>query len=231
MKKFFILACFACAGASQAVIVFDSVGSSTTSSLITSGSSPRTSYGFNVNTTGGGLLAGLNVGFAVTTGITAVDIRVSFWATTNWAATGTNPALSGLIGRATLGITGLPGTSGGFTTGLADVSGAGIVLPNGNVGVSFEFFTSGTTTFIPANGATIIFQSGAPLVGTQVDGFIRDGATTGTPSGVYNGQDWRNFGAPNNHAVAMMQLDVVPEPATMAALGLGTLALLRRRRK
>ncbi len=230
MKKLLIIFAIATTSLANAQVVFDSVLSSTTLAYVTSASTPRTSFGFNVTNTGGGHLDTIEVGFAVIAGVTAFDMRYRIWGTTNWAATGTAPALSNLLASFTIQFTGLPGTAGAFLSSPVNVSASNFLLPTGNIGISAEFFTAGTTTYIPANGATVLFQQGTPLVGTQTDGFVRDGATTGLPSGNFLGQDLRNFGPPNDHAVLATRLTVVPEPASIAALGLGALALLRRRR-
>ncbi len=234
MKRIALFAALATAPvlASAQTTVYDSIHSSGSSLIITTTSTPRTSFGFNVNDIGGGLLDTINFGFRVAVGSPTFDARYRIWKTTDWAALDTTSALSDVIFSKVFSFSGLG--AGSYTTGDMDVSADNFLLPNGNIGISIEFFKTGSTTDYVANdGVTARMQTAGELIGTHADEFVRDGDTTGTPSGVFMGEDIRNFGPPYDHAVFATRLRVtpVPEPSAIGAYGLGMIGLLLRRRR
>lgn len=112
----------------------------------------------------------------------------------------------------------LPGYYTSFTS--SDLSAFNIVLPK-NVFVTQQFTqTAGTST---RNG--VVGSGTAPTVGTNPNGaFYMSG--TGITEGLYT-----VGGAGNLYYEVKVTPQAVPEPATMAALGLGAAAALRRRKK
>lgn len=248
MKRLCMIAALAVVGAAQAdTLLFDNVSNyrnAVTGATGTStGSTPNTFIGGAYN-----LLSGANsiTGFDIFpvnlsgTNFTGLKITIYVWGTVN---TGTvsaaTPAFSNLLNTYTATSTGTyntgfyypfdsgePGTTPGFTLGTP------LAITSNQIGVTCAY--QGTTdgvNYSSVNSLTSLITTGTPAtVGSNVfNGFYRnansetDGNFTST---------LRSFGL-TNQSMALRVFGTaaaVPEPASMSILGLGALALIRRRR-
>jgi hypothetical protein len=113
----------------------------------------------------------------------------------------------------------------GFTGYNASISGLNVNLGAGTYWFGGKFNGAGTN-----NSIYVVTTSGAGAVGTPAG----NNGNSFWDSTTF-GQSWAGTDAlfgPGSWDVSMgVQGSVVPEPATMAALGLGVAALIRRRRK
>lgn len=111
---------------------------------------------------------------------------------------------------------GAGGTAAAYTITL---SGLNVTVPN-NVAVTFALSRVG------GNTGGVGFQFNAanpPAVGTSDPTYFwRENTAGGT---------WGKFNFAGTNANVALELTAVPEPATMAVLGLGVAAMLRRRKK
>jgi len=238
MRKF--LAAFALAtvgvASSMAALVYDNMPA--TGSYFTSGIRPAfIADDFDLAPVGsnpGVQITGIEFGFNANAA-TNFDVVVSFYRDLDFtAAAGGNifassptPVASYLIGSFNLP------AAGSYSSGLISL-GTGFTLPaisnyaTMNHGITFEFLNAGTTT--RSTAVTALFQGNPVAVGASEDVYWRDADSNGT----FTGSDARSFGGTQGFlANAAFRLDSspVPEPASMLALGMGALALVRKRRK
>ena len=238
MRKFlaaFTLATVAVAS-SMAALVYDNLPA--TGSYFTSGIRPNfIADDFDLAPTGTNpavQITGFEFVFEVNAP-TNLDVVVSFYQDLDFsAAAGANIFASAPAPVASYILSGfsLP-AAGAYTTGPVSL-GAGFLLPSisnyatMNHGITFEFLNAGTTTRNTA--ATMMFQGNTPVLGASEDVYWRDADSNGT----FTGSDARFFGGTSGFlANAAFRLDSspVPEPASMLALGLGAVALIRKRKK
>lgn len=99
-----------------------------------------------------------------------------------------------------------------------DFSFASVSLAPGSYWLAYDFTTAAGTPFVPNLTNPGVVQPPGSNNAMQLN------VSTSTWAGITNG------GAPQDLAFSISGT-VVPEPATMAVLGIGALALLRRRRK
>jgi hypothetical protein len=103
------------------------------------------------------------------------------------------------------------GTKGGFTLRLTH--------DNNNDGVFVE-------DNLLSSIVTISATYPGPYVGSSTDGYYRDADANGS----FTGSDYRSFTGSRSDLGLVIIGTPVPEPASMAVLGIGALALIRRRR-
>jgi len=138
----------------------------------------------------------------------------------------------------------------GSTTFASNFSGAATTVQSGPL--TMTGFTSGNTGSTPNNwNDTIVFATPYVYTGGHLTIEIRHGGSgivnpantfleAVATTGIGYGTEYRSFtatgetatvGAQATFTMARLTVAPVPEPATMAILGLGAAALLRRRRK
>jgi hypothetical protein len=160
-------------------------------------------------------------------------MEVIFWNTVNFAATTGNAVFSNQAADFFLnGVATSATTAGAYITGAIDLtslSGGGVTLTSGTVGYQLKFWdNTGGNRVASVNATSIFYGAAAPTVGTSLDQYWRDANGDGT----ITGEESRTFGGGTSLANFAVQLNAtpVPEPASMAVLGIGALALIRRRR-
>ena len=195
-------------------------------------------------TTGGGQFNALT-GLTLDTGFTA-DYFVSF---NGGTANAGDPQPSFFLDFVPIGGTGQfvggSGMGSGTINGTGDFAGLNVAINNSNIAGVTGPFDTGTTTGAAAVTTGIEFQIPLSLLGNPtgnigVAGFINGDTSTFLSNQVIGGlgAGVNNLGGPNtvnfqnvagNQFVTVAN-GTVPEPTSMALLGLGGLALLRRRR-
>lgn len=238
MKKVIILAAFAAmATASQAFLVYNNIPA--TGGYFTSSLRPKMiADDFDIAAVGANWPAqinGLNLTYS-TAAAGSFDILVDFFRDIDFSGTTSNifgtqsPVASYRVAINASG-------AGLFQTGLMSL-GAGFTLPAisdyslYNHGIRIRFVDTGTTTLsTSAANPTAAFQGNYPLtLGNSENVYWRDADN----NGILSGSDARSFAATGTATQAnyafQLGASAVPEPGTMAALGLGAVALIRRRR-
>lgn len=144
------------------------------------------------------------------------DITVSiFGVAENLRLTNNN----GLLGRT---------NTGAFDNGFRDTEGFNLTISNiSNANVQFDGFVE------VSHGNTTDGSEGAEINGTD---YLRSGGTVWTLDPVVTGGtlEWRSIANDDNNGVAARYIDFqfseVPEPSSLALVGLGGLLITRRRR-
>lgn len=202
------------------------------------------------------LLTSMVFGYSIPTGgATAFDARITVWDDIDYAAT-TTPQFANQKARFTLSFTNQ--TSGAWITNPVDLTtlaGGGITVtdnpanndlvgaPGGTNGYidgyfQVDFFSPGTTTQLPANGATFIFDTTGVNAGTTFANPVLGG--DGTAAGEFYwrdvdanstiiGNEARSLTGSRANLVLSFDGNIVPEPTSLSALALGGLLLRRRR--
>lgn len=174
------------------------------------------------------LVTYLNLGFFVTPGTPAAfDIRIDFFDSLDPNAAVNAPVNSGPLGGITIPILSAPAGVG--ATGLVDLTGlpgGGILFPDNDWAVQVRFRQPESTTML-SDRATPLFAGGVPAVGENSDRYWRD--VNG--NGMFEATELRTFGGAPNRAqfYLVLKTGLVPEPGTVMLLGLGGVALVRRR--
>lgn len=247
MRRLTILAALAIIGAAQAdTLLFDNVSNYRNAvsgaGASSTGSTPNTFMGGACNLiSGADSITGFDL-FPVNlsgTNFTGLKINIFVWGTVNTSGTvnATTPAFSNLLGSYTATTTGTydsgfyfpfetgdPGATPGFTLGSA------LTISSTQIGITFNY--QGTTdgvTYNNVNSLTSLITYGTiASVGSNVfDGYYRN-ANSETDGNFTSAL--RSFGQTNQSVGVRVFGTAVPEPASMTILGLGALALIRRRR-
>lgn len=232
-----VLGVFAVGAASQAVVVYDSVfldtAQTTFKALTDTGSTPRH---FKADT----ITLAAKPSWATHWRIDSISFWVINWGTA--AFTGNLKADLTLWGNSTDATTGAANVfSNSLVTGVVNF---GSVNINPSTGTLFTVNVTGVNVSTVTN---LGFQV-RTLANDQVDQNLSPGLTHNSPNpvgssskgwyrdadnnGVITGSDWRNFATSTDDNLGLIvNATAVPEPASMAVLGIGALALLRRRKK
>lgn len=235
LKRTFLALCLvAAAAAVNAATLYNNTGDT---GLFTSGLRPNWVVDdFDLDPTGANLpyqITHVELGISVNAA-TNLDMLVEFYQDINFAAGAADnvfpagPVASYLVSFGAL-------AAGTYTTGLMELPDGGFFMPSitdyasMNHAVSIKYLIGGTSN--PNPTTTALFKGDVPpSVGGSEDVYWRDADANGT----ITGSDARFFGGAPAIANIYMRLDghaPVPEPASMAVLGMGALALLRRRKK
>ncbi|MBL8039875.1 MAG: PEP-CTERM sorting domain-containing protein [Chthonomonas sp.] len=231
MKKLLLLGAAAAFSANaMAVVVYDNTNTSTVT-IVANGGATVVNTGtkvvadlLNFAPGFGGWKIG-RVDWAVgnlNTTSTSARMRIRFWED-NAGAPGT------LIGGVSFSATPIPSGPAGF---FFDFTAQNYTIPaSGKVWMGFLFDGTGTTTSLAAlNNLGLCYHSNAPVVGSSADSLWVSSAPgtnfVNSPAGTVASSPF----AANPVANAYYAVQAVPEPATVAALGLGLAAVARRRR-
>jgi WD40 repeat protein len=242
MKKLLILGFLASvAAASQAqAVVYDSLFTDSTQATLKTitdtGSSPRFSkadafsmanYGPGQNAWAISQIAFTMINWAPTTFTGNAKAQIRIWNTSTDANTGSTDVMSGLIFNQTIDFGTITLNTNTLTVATISFLPDTFIVnqPNGNLyGIGIRLLANDAESNNFSPGLT---TGAAPYVGASTDGWYRDVAN----DGIFQGTDKRIFtGNPSQLGLAI-KATPVPEPATMAALGLGAVAMLRRRKK
>ncbi len=240
-----ILAALGATASAQSVVTFDSITSAPSFSIATS-DRQLMGQAFNFgNASGPQTLTGMDV--LVASASTAsvnyanIEVQVTFFDRYDPAATGavfSNPldtrvfttgpltTAPSTIYTLSLPFSGAPITFSGTTNKGVQI------LFRGNTGSGFVA-TNDLTTAVRGGASTPAYAVGSSALGPGPNfGYFRN-VSNPTPNSSATSllaTDARSIGANSGLAIRMSTVGVVPEPATLAALGLGAAALLRRRR-
>lgn len=171
-------------------------------------------------------------------GATDFDILVRYWDEVDYfpiASLVALPINRGFLGSAVVQIRGAE--NGFYTTDWQDIK--NIKTFDGRIGVEISFWNPGTA--VTHGNATLtqeemanfnrrgthLFAGGPVEIGASADVYWRDADNNGQ----FDPSDQRNFGGWPNTANFYHGIEAVPEPTTLAALGLGIAVGLRRRRR
>lgn len=238
----------------NASLVFDSLTQST--SFLTTSGTPRhmmaMAFSLGNVSSGPGTINGLDFEYASITAQAYNNIQfdISFWDTASNATTGATAAFTnrvasysfttGAVTRAantvytiqsaTPGVT--PGVTLPTTFNFSGISNLGVqILVRGDIGNGLVNSDNLTFGVVSATTGPAVGSFTAGTAGTN--GFYRNASQT-TPTNADTsllGSDFRQFtGGTNNGLGIRLYSQPVPEPASMAILGIGALAVLRRRR-
>lgn len=174
------------------------------------------------------------------TSFNALRINIYVWGGVNLGTVNaTTPAFSNLLGQYTLSTTGtfntgfyfpfenaIPGSAPGISLGTP------LALSSNQIGitVNYQGSTDGGTTYANVNSLTSPITYGTPAtVGSNVfNGYYRNAATE--TNGNFT-STLRSLGQTNQSVGMRIYGSVVPEPATMAAIGIGIAGLASKRRR
>ena len=229
-----LVALAALSAAANAVTIYDSIfttsAQTAAKTLTTTSSTPRSMLGgvFALNENAGAFDVDtllIPLGNFGTTTVTDATVNVRIFDTLGDALFDgtTGPAFSNPILDLTATFSGFSTAAGSLFLGAIDLS--GLTLDDQTVyGISIS---TGSNTFAP-----LVSYGPANYVGDDLgyDGFLRDANGDGT----LQGSEQFAFGGVTNQGLAFAiegTPQAVPEPASLAALGLGAAAFLRRRKR
>ncbi len=211
----------------SAVVVFDSINpSSGSATYVTAAQTPRSSFADDFSLSSNVQITAIQFGFATTVNNRIFDARFKFYGTVDYSATGTNLAMSNPMGNSvTVNIQ--AGNAGNQFSNQIDLSNANIFLNAGTRGFSIEFFEPGSLTYITNDQVTPLLSAFTPSVGSSQNIHVREGSP-GVLNGFFEGNEIR---IPSSERYVAVQMNAVPEPATLAILATGFLNFKIRRNR
>jgi hypothetical protein len=215
------------------------------SSVVTTGLAGAPRLGDSLDAFGSGantrIVAGASgtVGYAIFDGTTATGVAPTGAGSGDFrlGITFGNSATN-VLGKQTGGSAGaapLRNSDGTTATGVTLLSGGEMAMDYANVGgVNYLATLDANSSLIRIYDMTV---ASAPVLVTSgqttaTSGLAANGNATGTIKfGAISGNTATIYAMSTNQGIQAMTFTAVPEPATMAALGLGVAAMLRRRNK
>jgi hypothetical protein len=232
----------------QAILVFDNMSNleagNVDARITSTSSTPNTFMGGAYNLLGGTTaITGFDIYPVNLSGSTYDHIRINIyvWGSVNLGSVNaTTPAFGNLLGSYSLTSAGtfssgyyynFEGSPNGVNPGISLAT--PVAIPSTQIGLSFNYqgSTDGGVTYNSANSLTsLISYSNSVSVGSQVfNGYYRNAASESDGNFV---STLRSLGQQNQSLSVRIYGDVVPEPTSLALVGLGAAGLLifRRRR-
>lgn len=227
-KALFLTALVAVGSAHAQVAAYDAITGSTSYFA----SSPRSAFGADTFTTGdagAGNVWAINqfrwTAVFLQAGTYTRNYTIRIWGTVNPTGAAGDPVFSNLLGTWSFSGTTTPATVPSATTFTTAAQATPLILQsNTTYGVEIDL----------RNGAAsdpnllLGYRNAAPLVGTSDNGFFWDENGDGV---IQFGESRNGSGFTNGNLSFAALGSAVPEPTTIAAVGLGLLAMMRKRRR
>jgi WD40 repeat protein len=242
MKKSILMGLLvaAAAGAQAQTVIYDSLFTDATQATLKTvtdtGASPRFSkadavsfanYGPGQNAWAIREIGFTMINWATTTFTGNAKAQIRVWNLASDANSGTTDTMSGLVFDQTVDFGSVTMNPSTFLIATLSFAPDSFILnqPNGNL---YGFGIRLLADDVENNNFSAGLTTGpAPYVGGSTDGWYRDVAN----DGIFQGTDKRIFTGNPSQLALSIKANPVPEPASMAVLGIGAAALLRRRKK
>lgn len=210
--------------ASQAFTLFDSFNSTggTSRSLTGTSSTPRSTMAGAITTAGSGLFSVTDLSFTAinrgTATLTNFYVTVSIFDAVNQSAT---PVFTNSVYSQQWSVT--TSLNQNYYTKIT-INPANVKLSGGhNYGVVLSFLNSAGAK---SDDITTLISYGDPLAAGSSLGWYRDASN----DGIIGSSEARTFNLANESLALSINGTAVPEPTTLAVLGIGLVALAKRRR-